>query len=139
MRRGPSSYDALFVYESVVGDYLKAAEGRWGKLHVVYPPHNLWSDNPYYILDVPWSSPAQRRAAEAFLHFLMSEPLQRQALAHGFRPGNVNVPVKDVPEGPFVRYPDAGFQVDLKAVAETPDGAAVDDLLSLWGRVRETK
>ena len=29
--KGPSSYDSLFVYESVTIDYLKNAEGRWGK------------------------------------------------------------------------------------------------------------
>src|SRR5262249_48178243 len=75
VQRGPSAYDAVFVYENLAIDYFKAAEGRWGKLRVVYPPHNLWSDSPYYILNVPWSSQAQRQAAETFLRFLMSEPL----------------------------------------------------------------
>src|SRR5215467_3789839 len=28
--KGPSSFDALFVYESVAIDYMKNAEGRWG-------------------------------------------------------------------------------------------------------------
>jgi Ca-activated chloride channel family protein len=35
--RGPSSYDALFVYENVAIDYLKSAHGRWGELYVTYP------------------------------------------------------------------------------------------------------
>ena len=41
-------------------DYLKNAEGRWGELRVVYPELNMWNDNPYYVLDVPWSTAAQR-------------------------------------------------------------------------------
>jgi len=53
---GPSTFDCLFVYESVVIDYLENAAGRWGKLQVVYPQHNIWNDNPYYVLDVPWST-----------------------------------------------------------------------------------
>ncbi len=32
--RGPSSYDAIFVYENVAIDYLKNAEGRWGELRI---------------------------------------------------------------------------------------------------------
>ena len=46
MLKGPSSYDAVFVYESVAIDYLKNAEGRWGALHIIYPAYNMWNDNP---------------------------------------------------------------------------------------------
>ena len=58
--KGPSSFDALFVYESVVVDYLKNAEGRWGRLRIVYPDLNMWNDNPFYVLDAPWSKEEQR-------------------------------------------------------------------------------
>src|SRR6185295_18534745 len=47
--KGPSSFDAIFVYESVAIDFLKSAEGRWGELHIVYPKENMWSENPFYI------------------------------------------------------------------------------------------
>ncbi len=85
--RGPSTFDGLLVYESVAIDYLKSAEGRWGELRVVYPKRNMWNDNPYYVLDVPWSSADQRKAAERFLDFLLSVPVQQRSLEHGFRPG----------------------------------------------------
>ncbi len=65
--KGPSSYDALLVYESVAIDYLKNAEGRWGPIHVIYPEYNIWNENPYYILNASWSSDDQRQAAQAFL------------------------------------------------------------------------
>src|SRR5271168_5390959 len=108
--KGPSSYDALFVYESVAIDYLKNAEGRWGQLRVVYPEYNAWNENPYYIIDAPWSSKDQRKAAETFLQFLLSEPIQKESLTHGFRPANPNVPVKFA-ESPFVKYADYGVKV----------------------------
>lgn len=131
--KGPSSYDALFVYESVAIDYLKNAEGRWGKLRVVYPHYNAWNDNPYCILDAPWSSPAQRQAAQAFLDFLLSEPIQREALDHGFRPANPSVPVK-FPESPFVRLAPYGLQLDLSTVCDPPPPEVLNNLLASWQR-----
>jgi ABC-type glycerol-3-phosphate transport system substrate-binding protein len=131
--KGPSAYDALVVYESVAVDYLKNAEGRWGELRVVYPPRNAWNENPYYVLDVPWSSPEQREAAGKFLDFLLSEPVQKQSLVHGFRPGNPAVPVR-FPGSPFVAYERFGLSVDLGTACETPRAEVLNNLLAGWER-----
>ena len=64
--KGPSAFDALMVYESVAIDFLPVAEGRWDDLQIVYPEYNLWNDNPYYILNTPWTTPAHQQAADAF-------------------------------------------------------------------------
>jgi serine/threonine protein kinase len=130
--RGPSAFDAVFVYESLAIDYLKAARGRWGDLHVTYPTRNLWSENPYYILDVPWSSNQQRKAAETFLTFLLDEPMQKQALAHGFRPANINVPIRDRADSPFVLYKESGLNLDVGAMCDLPSQGIVDDVLRVW-------
>jgi Ca-activated chloride channel family protein len=131
--KGPSSYDALFVYESVAIDYLKNAEGRWGQIRVVYPEYNAWNENPYYIIDATWSSKAQRKASETFLSFLLSEPIQKESLVHGFRPANANVPVK-FPDSPFVKYADYGVKVDLGKICEPPRAEVVNNLLQSWQR-----
>ena len=131
--KGPSSYDALFVYESVAIDYLKNAEGRWGQLKIVYPEYNAWNDNPYYIIDAPWSSKEQRKAAETFLAFLLTEPIQKESLNHGFRPANPNVPVK-FSDSPFVKYADYGIRVDLAKICEPPKAEVVNNLLQSWQR-----
>ena len=131
--RGPSSYDALCVYESVVIDYLKSAEGRWGELRVAYPRQNMWNDNPYYVLDAPWSSADQRKAAGTFLDFLLSETVQKESLKHGFRPGNPTVPIK-FPESPFVQYQRFGLQIDLSSVGEAPKAEVINNLLASWQR-----
>ncbi len=135
--KGPSAFDALLVYENVVIDYLKAARGRWGELKVSYPRRNLWSENPYYILDVPWSSKEQRDAASTLLRFLMSEPVQKQALVHGFRPGDVRIPIRGVSDSPFVVYKDAGLSVSPGDICKTPDNRIIQELLRLWREVRE--
>ncbi len=133
--RGPSTFDGICVYENVAIDYLKNAEGRWGELRIAYPQRNMWNDNPYYILDVEWSSREQRAAAEAFLKFLMSEPVQRQALTHGFRPGNPSVPVK-FPESPFVLYERFGLRVDPPITGEPVRAEVINNLLQSWQRTR---
>ena len=131
--KGPSSYDGLLVYESVAIDYLKNAEGRWGQLRVVYPEYNAWNDNPYYIIDAPWSSKDQRNAAETFLEYLLTENIQKESLHHGFRPANPSVPVK-FPESPFVKYADYGIKVDLAKICEPPHAEVVSNLLQSWQR-----
>jgi hypothetical protein len=131
--KGPSTYDCLFVYESVAIDYLKNAEGRSGRLHIEYPRYNMWNDNPYYILDAPWSTPQQRDASATFLDFLMSDPVQRESLVHGFRPGNPNVAIK-FPESPFVQYESYGLKIDLPVVCDPPKPEIVSNLLVGWQR-----
>jgi ABC-type Fe3+ transport system substrate-binding protein len=133
--KGPSTYDAVFVYESVAVDYLENAEGRWGTLRVVYPPENLWSDNPYYVLDVPWSSAPQRDAAKAFLAFLTSAPAQRESLVHGFRPGDPGVAIR-TPDGPFAKYERYGLQVDLTTMCEPPRPDVLQNMLASWQRTQ---
>ncbi len=131
--KGPSAYDALFVYENVAIDYLKNAEGRWGELRITYPQQNLWNDNPYYVLAAPWVSAEERAAAETFLAFLMSEPVQRDALAHGLRPGNPEVSVRFA-GSPFETLQKYGLRNDLSAIVETPKAEVINNLLASWQR-----
>ena len=131
--KGPSSYDALFVYENVAIDYLKNAEGRWGQLRVAYPEYNSWNENPYMIINAPWSTSDQRKAAEIFLNFLLTEPIQKESLVHGFRPANPSVAVKFA-DSPFVVYANNGIQVDLQKICEPPKAEVVNNLLASWLR-----
>lgn len=131
--KGPSAFDTVVVYENVAIDYLKNAEGRWGELRIVYPSRNMWNENPYYILDVPWSTSEHREAAERFLEFLSSEPIQKQSLTHGFRPGNPAVPVR-VPDSPFTQYQRFGLKIDLGTVCDPPPAEVLNNLLAGWER-----
>jgi serine/threonine protein kinase len=132
--RGPSQYDCLMLYENLAIDYLEAARDRWGELRVDYPEPNLWNEHPFYVLDVPWSSAEQRRAATEFLRFLMSEPVQRDALKHGFRPGNPSVPVRSS-DSPLVRHEAHGIKLDLPRMGEPPTADVVNDLLAEFRRI----
>jgi hypothetical protein len=134
--RGPSQYDCLVIYENLAIDYLEAAKDRWGPLVVDYPEPNMWNEHPYYILDVPWSDSRQRMAAGEFLKFLMSEPIQRRALDHGFRPGNPAVSLR-FPESPLIRHAGRGIRIDLPRMCEPPRDDVVQDLLAASRGIEE--
>ena len=132
--RGPSQYDCLLIYENLAIDYLGAAKDRWGELHVDYPEPNIWNEHPFYILDVPWSNARQRTAAAAFLKFLMSEPIQKRALEHGFRPGNPEVSVR-FPESPLLSYASHGVRIDLPRMCDPPRDEVLQHLLASSRRI----
>jgi len=134
--RGPSEYDCLLVYENLAIEYLEEARDRWGELHVDYPEPNIWNEHPYYILDVPWSNPRQRAAAGEFLEFLMSDPIQRHALDHGFRPGNPSVSVRFA-ESPLIRNAKHGLRIDLPRMCQPPKNDALQELLASFRRIEE--
>ncbi len=136
--KGPSSFDAVFVYENVAIDQLKNAQGRWGELKVVYPRQNMWSDNPYYIIDASWSTKDHRAAAEVFLRFLLTDLIQKQSLVHGFRPANPNVPIK-FPESPFTLYEKYGLKIEPGSTCEPPKAEVINNLLTLWQRSQGTR
>ncbi|HUO06964.1 MAG TPA: substrate-binding domain-containing protein [Phycisphaerae bacterium] len=133
--KGPSVYDAVFAYESTAIDFLKSAEGRWGKLHVVYPKYNLWNESPYVVLNTPWSSPQQQAAAAAFMNFLLSDAVQKESVAHGFRPANPNVSTKDA-DSPFIAYQGAGISDDIGTICDSPKPEVITNLLESWQRTQ---
>ncbi len=129
---GPSTYDVIMVYENLVAAQMKNAPGRWGNtLQVFYPRLNLWNDHPYCVLLADWSTADQKDAALEFQKYLLTEPVQRQALHHGFRPANVDVPViNDDPENPFNLHREQGLQVNIERInlVEVPSGDVIREL-----------
>ncbi|MBV8558251.1 MAG: substrate-binding domain-containing protein, partial [Planctomycetaceae bacterium] len=132
--RGPSQYDCLVVYENLAIDYMAAARQHWGELHVVYPARSMWNEHPYYILDVPWSDVDHREAARTFLTFLMSEPIQRSALDHGFRPGDPSIPVR-FPESPLVKNEKYGLMIEVPTMCSPPKAEVLRNLLGSFLRI----
>jgi eukaryotic-like serine/threonine-protein kinase len=132
--RGPSQYDGLILYENLAIDFMKAAEERWGQFRVVYPEPTIMNEHPYSILEVPWSDAQHQQAAAGFLDYLMSPPIQIQALKHGFRPGNPSLNA-GTPGGPLTKMEKYGFKVAIPHLAEAPRLEILDDLVSAFRRI----
>jgi len=79
---------------------------------------------------------AQKDAAQQWLAYLRSRPVQERALTFGFRPADPAVPIKTADaSNPFTRLAEHGIQVDVPPVAEIPEGSVVRNLLTMWSRV----
>jgi Bacterial extracellular solute-binding protein len=136
IRFGPSKYDIAVVYESLAVSQLENAQGRWGSLHIYYPPVTIWSDHPVVLLAAPWVTAEQARAGARLIGFLRSAPIQTSALRFGFRPADTSVPMK-LPDGtnPFARSVPYGLSLELPPAAQPPDGTVVRNMLMMWSRV----
>jgi hypothetical protein len=140
IRFGPSKYDIAVVYESLAVSQLENAQGRWGSLHIYYPPVTIWSDHPVVLLSAPWVTPAQKAAGAQLIAFLRSAPIQTTAQDFGFRPANTSVPIKAAgPASPFTRSAQYGLSLELPPAAQPPDGAVIRQMLMMWARVVKPK
>jgi hypothetical protein len=140
IRFGPSKYDIALVYESLAVSQLENAQGRWGSLHIYYPPTTIWSDHPVVTLNGPWVTPAQHAAADKLVAYLRSTPVQSTALRFGFRPADPAVPMKTTDgNNPFIKMSQYGLSLELPPATRPPDGPVIRNLLMMWSRVVKPK
>lgn len=103
-------------------------------LVAIYPSEGtLYSDNPFFILDAPWVSKAQREGAERFTDFVQQPANQKKVLTSGFRPGNPAVAVAapvSAANGVDPEQPQTLLQV--------PQPKVMTQLLDRWATQRKT-
>jgi Ca-activated chloride channel homolog len=102
-------------------------------LVAIYPKDGtLFSDNPFFVLNGSWVTPAQQKAAHLFETFVQKPDAQRRVLNFGFRPGNPDVAVAD----PISKR----FGVDPSKPDTTlgvPDPPVLVRLIAKWGEQRK--
>ena len=102
-------------------------------LVAVYPAEGtLFSDNPLYVLDAPWVSPAERAAAEAFVATVLRPQAQRRVLAAGFRPGNPQVQL-----GPPLTAASGVDPAQPQTTLAVPHPEVLVRLLERWNEQRK--
>jgi ABC-type Fe3+ transport system substrate-binding protein len=130
---GPSKYDLVAVYESSAIEQAENAVGRYGELGVYYPPATVMSDHPFCVIKADWVSSDKTKAAELFVDYLLSRPVQEKALVYGFRPAEPTIAL-DQPGSPFNQLAANGIRFDLPPEVEVPPGDVLDTLLRFWDR-----
>jgi len=134
IQRGPSELDAVIVYENLALSNLEAAKKRWGQVKVVYPTRSVWNDNPYYILNVPWSSADQRTAAQLFQQFLLSPAAQKKARDEFlFRPANIDLPILD--DSSAFNPLQEVIQLNVATITR-PSAEVLNQLIQIWQRTQ---
>lgn len=64
------------------------------KLVALYPKEGtFWHEHPMGIVNADWVSADQKAAAEVFIQYVLTEPVQKRIMEAGFRPANPNVPI----------------------------------------------
>lgn len=137
LARGPSFLSAAVLYENlVVESYLRPdAPARDLDLVCVYPKEGtFWIDNPFYVLDAPWSDAPHQQAAGMFRSFLLSSDEQQTAMTKfGFRPTDPKIAIA----APL----DAAHGVNPKepqTLLELPSTDVVERALEVWAKVKKT-
>lgn len=130
---GPSKYDMVAVYEATAIEQVDNAAGRYGALHIYYPPATVLSDHPFCTLHADWVTSDKADAAQQFVDYLLTQPVQAKALELGFRPANPTITL-DSPNSPFTRYAANGLKIDLPAEVELPSGEVLNTLINFWNR-----
>jgi ABC-type sulfate transport system substrate-binding protein len=133
---GPSVYDVVAVYEATAIAQAQNAVGRYGELHIYYPPAIVWSDHPFCILNADWVTQDKHQAAKLFIDYLTRQDAQQTALMrYGFRPVDPTVSL-DQPGSPYQTFAANGLQSDLSKypTVEVPAGNVLNTLLDFWTR-----
>jgi Ca-activated chloride channel family protein len=137
LARGPAFLSAAVAYENLVVDSYQRPEfqNRALDLVCVYPKEGtFWIDNPFYVLDAPWSDAPHQQAAGMFRSFLLGGDEQKRAMTQfGFRPSDPKIAIS----APL----DAAHGVNPKepqTLLEVPSTDVVEASLQLWSKVKKT-
>ena len=85
---GPEYASAVAMEEVTLLDFNRT-RGSQQKLVAIYPKEGTcYSDNPFVVIDAPWASAAERKAARLFQRFLADEVTPELAARSGFRPAD---------------------------------------------------
>jgi len=124
---GPQYLSAAVLYENMVTETYSQSDLPF-QVVAIYPKEGtFWSDHPIGIVERDWVTPEHREAAKAYIQYLLQRPQQEKAIAYGFRPGSVDVPLAS----PI----DASHGVDPKepkTTLEVPSVPVMDAIISLW-------
>jgi ABC-type glycerol-3-phosphate transport system substrate-binding protein len=91
---GYTTGDAGQLLESDLLVNMQGIQTRWADpLRIVYPEYVTWFDFPFTVWIGPETTAQEKNAALEFQRYLLSEEVQRKALAYGLRPANPDVPV----------------------------------------------
>jgi Ca-activated chloride channel homolog len=126
---GPEYLAAAVLYENVVIEsYDRSKYDTSFPVVAVYPKEGtFWSEHPVGVIERPWVTPEHQEAARMYIAYLLERPRQEAAMAFGFRPSDVTIPLAS----PL----DAAHGIDPtepKTVLETPSADVIAGVLDLW-------
>jgi Ca-activated chloride channel homolog len=131
---GPGYLSAAVLYESSVIESYEPGKNKTGlPLVAIYPKEGtFWSDHPVGVVQRPWVTQEKKKAAKAYIDYLLAKPQQEAALKFGFRPAD--------PEVALTEPISAQFGVNPKEPAttlEVPAPDVMDGVIQLWRKTKK--
>ncbi len=131
MRKFGMGYISAFPMEEITLIDFNKNKNPPTPLVAIYPREGtFWHDNPFIIMSS--ATDQERRAAEQFYDFLLTDESQRLAMSYGFRPANVNVPLAD-PISPAYGVQPQGVQ----SVLPVPPAEVIVAAKNAWSLNRK--
>src|SRR5262249_5769044 len=90
---GPQYLSAAVLYENMVIESYGQTNLPFPVVAVYPKEGTFWSDHPIGIVQRDWVTAEHQEAAKDYIQYLLARPQQEKAIAYGFRPGSVDVPV----------------------------------------------
>jgi hypothetical protein len=128
---GYTTGDAGLLLESDLLVNMQGLQTRWAEpMRIVYPEYVTWFDFPFTVWMGPETSALEKNAALEFEKFMLSEEIQREALAYGLRPANPEVVVTEG-DSLFVQWANQGVLgvVPRTTAMRSPDRDVLQALL----------
>lgn len=127
MDNGPGYLSAAVLYENMVIESYKRDNLPF-PIVAIYPKEGtFWSDHPAGVVNAPWVSAEQKQAAEIYLQFLLDKQQQQRALAYGFRPADVQIPLAAPIDARYGVNPE-----EPKTTLEVPSVTVMNEIKQLW-------
>lgn len=129
--RGPSYLSAAVMYENLIAaqeaSRLKG-ESDQPAVVAIYPEEGtVWSNHPYIVLNAPWVTDEQRRAADSFEDYLLGEEQQRRSVQYGFRPADPEIPL-----GSPLDLQHGVDPTEPQTILEVPPAEVIVGIQELW-------
>ena len=130
---GPQYLSAAVLYENMVIESYSQNNLPFPVVAIYPKEGTFWSDHPIGIVERDWVTAEHREAAKTYIQYLLQRPQQEKAIAYGFRPGAVDVPLAspiDEAHGADPKEP--------KTTLEVPSVATIDSILNLWQQKKKS-
>jgi Ca-activated chloride channel family protein len=129
---GPQYLSAAVLYENMVIESYGQPNLPFPVVAIYPKEGTFWSDHPIGVVEREWVTSAHRDAAKVYIQYLLARPQQERAIAYGFRPGSVEVPLAapiDTAHGADPKEP--------KTTLEVPSVPVMDAVLKLWSQKKK--
>ena len=126
---GPEYLSAAVLYENMVIESYSQNNLAFPVVAIYPKEGTFWSDHPIGVVERPWVTPEHREAAKIYTQYLLARPQQERAIAYGFRPGSVDVPLAAPIDSAHGVNP-----TEPKTTLEVPSAQVMDGILKLWSQ-----